>query len=79
MITWVSFTTIWQKWHDSNNRHIGRYRALLADNRQSLQGDVHDHEPIPDPNDSEEAFLEYLAYVFDYPLPCNMTLTHPNP
>ncbi|KAJ8655493.1 hypothetical protein O0I10_008779 [Lichtheimia ornata] len=43
------------------NDNMGRYRALLADNRQSLQGDVHDHEPIPDPNDSEEAFLEYLA------------------
>lgn len=46
--------------------YTGRYRALLADNRQSLQGDVPDHEPIPDPNESEEAFLKYLAYVFDY-------------
>lgn len=63
MIAWVSFYYNLEKWHDSN-RHIGRYRALLADNRQSLQGGVPDHEPIPDPNDSEEAFLEYLAYVY---------------
>ena len=64
MIIWVSFI-IRYLWHDINRvgGYTGRYRALLADNRQSLQGDVPGHELIPDPNESEEAFLEYLAYV----------------